>query len=62
MKTYQHILLATDFSDAGEAAARRAVELAGCCDAKLSLLHVVDYFPEDMPVDYVNPEAVAPTE
>jgi len=62
MNTYQDILLATDFSDAGEAAARQAVELARCFDAKLTLLHVVDYFPEDMPVDYVNPEDVDPTE
>lgn len=45
MSTYQHILVPTDFSKYSEAAAERAVELAGLYGARVSLLHVVDYVP-----------------
>lgn len=47
MKAYKHILLATDFSKSSEKAARRAVRLAGCSDAKINLLHVIEYFLEN---------------
>ncbi|AKH19525.1 universal stress protein [Sedimenticola thiotaurini] len=47
MKAYQQILLATDFSKFSEIAARRAVDLVGHFNAMLTLLHVVEYFPED---------------
>lgn len=56
MSEYQHILYAADFSDSSNAAALRAVALARCFDARLSLLHVIDYFPEDVPVDLICPE------
>lgn len=45
MQAYRHILLSTDFGDGSEAVARRAHELAQLYQAKLSLLHVVDYMP-----------------
>lgn len=47
---YQHILLATDFSDVARKAADRSVELARAYQAKLTLLHVVEHFPENLPV------------
>ncbi len=62
MEGYRRILLASDFSDHSALAARRAVELAERYDAELTLLHVVDYFPEDVPIDWIAPEDVDPTE
>lgn len=60
MEDYRHILLATDFSPACEAAAQRAAALAARFDAQLTALHVVDYFPEDIPIDRIAPEDVDP--
>ena len=42
MDTYQHILLATDFSPLSERAGHRAQHLAECHNAKLTVLHVVE--------------------
>ncbi|MGE0081141.1 MAG: universal stress protein [Thiohalomonadaceae bacterium] len=47
---YQHILLATDFSAAARKAASRSVELARLYQARLTLVHVVEHFPENLPV------------
>jgi len=47
MKSYQNILCATDFSVHSRAAAERALEMARLYGAKLTLPHVVEYFPED---------------
>jgi universal stress protein A len=58
MNTYKHILLATDFSDLSARVADRAAELAGRCDAELVLLHVIEHFPEDIPIDAIAPEDV----
>ena len=60
MNDYRNILVATDFSEAGEAAARRASELAGRLQAKLTVLHILEHFPEDLPVDVIPPEDVDP--
>ncbi len=62
MKAYQHILLTTDFSKLSEEVAKKAVNLAGHFYAKITLLHVVEHFPEDMPADMVAPEDVDPTQ
>ncbi|RKZ67048.1 MAG: universal stress protein [Gammaproteobacteria bacterium] len=56
MYSYKNILLSTDFSKQSEAAAKRAVEIATCFSARLCLLHVVDYFPEDIPNVWIAPE------
>lgn len=40
----------------GEAAARRAAAIAEKFDAKLTFLHVIDYFPEDIPNHWIAPE------
>ncbi|MCF7965006.1 universal stress protein [Methylobacter sp. Wu8] len=45
MGAYQHILLAVDFSEHGDMVARRAKDLAGKYQAKLSLIHVLDNIP-----------------
>jgi len=45
MSCYQHILLATDFSEHGKAVADKAKSLAAIHQATLSLIHVVDNTP-----------------
>lgn len=47
---FEHILFATDFSDGSQVAENRAVEMAQNCNAKLSVIHVIDYFPS-MPME-----------
>ena len=42
MGTYQHILLAIDFSEHGDTVARKAKSLAEKYQAKLSIIHVLD--------------------
>jgi universal stress protein A len=46
---YKHILAATDFSNAAHKASVRATELARLYGARLTLLHVIEHFPEDLP-------------
>lgn len=45
MGLYGHILLVVDLSEDSLGIGRRAKELAECCGAELSLLHVVEYVP-----------------
>jgi universal stress protein A len=42
---YRHILLAVDFSEHGGRAVERALDLAQCYQADLSIIHVVEYLP-----------------
>ena len=60
MSDYKNILAATDFSEAGETAAKRAGNLAERFGARLTLLHVLEHFPEDLPVNVIPPEDVDP--
>ena len=60
MNGYQNILVAADFSAAGEEAVEKAGTLAGRFGASLTLLHVIEHFPEDMPVSVIPPEDVDP--
>lgn len=62
MKAYKHILIATDFTNCSEDAAKRAVDLARRFNAKLTFLHVIEHFPDYMPVNLVPPEDVDPTQ
>ncbi len=57
---YTHILVATDFSPVAEKAARRASELAMLTGGRLTLLHVLEHFPEDIPNYSIAPEDVDP--
>lgn len=45
MAIYKHILLAADFFEKNTAVVERAKELARLCNAKLSIVHVVDTLP-----------------
>ena len=58
MDDYRHILLATDFAPESRCVGERAVELAARYDARLSLLHVVDYVPLELSNDMMLAEPV----
>ena len=49
MNDYTHILAAVDFSDSAGVVINKARDIAARNNAKLSLLHVVEYMP---PMDY----------
>ena len=51
MSDYAHILLAIDFSKSADQVLAKARDIAQRNNAKLSILHVVEYMP---PVDYAN--------
>ena len=54
MPVYQHILAAVDLSETSARVLQNAAALAQLCDARLTVLHVVNYtLPLDM--DYVIP-------
>ena len=61
MEDYRHILAAVEYSAPAQEAAHRAARLSQLLDARLTLLHVVERFPEDMPVDTVAPEDADPS-
>ncbi len=56
MNPYRHILLATDFSELALNAAYRATDLAEHYKARLTIFHVIEHFPEDLPNDFIPPE------
>lgn len=47
MSVYKHILVPTDFSEYSRHAVAKALELRALFDAKLTVLHVVNYLPPD---------------
>ncbi len=57
---YRHVLLASDLSATGEWVALRAAYLARRCRARLTLLHVIEHFPEEFPDAAAPPENVDP--
>jgi len=50
---YNHILFAADFGPHCTAVGARALDLANRYQARLSLIHVVDYVPADLPTDMI---------
>ena len=62
MEAYSHILCATDFSPNSERAVERAIDLAKQHHAKITLLHVVENFPEDRSNEMISPEDIDPVE
>jgi universal stress protein A len=62
MQVYRHVMVSTDFSDAARSAAQRARRVAADLGARLTLVHVVEYFPEDLPVRVIAPEDRDPQE
>ena len=51
MSSYTHILMAVDLNKSSEQMFAKALDIAELNDAKLSMLHVVEYTP---PIDYAN--------
>ena len=51
MSNYTHILMAIDFTKSSERILAKALNIAKCNDAKLSILHVAEYIPF---VDYAK--------
>lgn len=47
MSGYQHVLIAVDLSEYSATVAQRGVEIARHFNARLSLLHVVEFIPVD---------------
>lgn len=60
MALYNHIVFATDLTEAAYKAADRAAEMARCFGGRLVFLNVVEHFPEDLPVEAIPPEDVDP--
>lgn len=60
MDGYRNILVAADFSEAGENAVKMADTLADRFGASLTMLHVIERFPEDQPVSVIPPEDADP--
>lgn len=60
MNAYRHVLAVTDFSELSRSAARRALLEARAHGARLTLLHVVEHFPVNVPDHWVAPEDIDP--
>lgn len=60
MTPYRHIVCATDFSEASQRACVRGTAIASCFGARLTLLHVVENFPEDRSNEVIAPEDTDP--
>jgi len=62
MESYGNILLATDFSEYSEWTAHRAADVARRLGAQLTVLHIIDYCPENIPPDIISLEDINPGE
>ncbi len=62
MHKYAHVMAATDFSAVGDTAAGQAVALADHYRARLTILHVVEHFPEHLPHYRMSREDMDPQE
>jgi len=62
MEVYWDILCAIDFSPYSEAAVERAAVLDLSVGARLTLLHVVEFFPEDRSNEQIAPEDIDPAQ
>lgn len=56
MYPYEHLLVAVDLSEDSQPVIERALALQQLNEARLSLLHVVEPVPIDMPDDFILPE------
>lgn len=61
-RIYKHVLIATDLSEVAATGALRAADVARAFRARLTLLHVIENFPEDFPNDPIPPENVDPAQ
>lgn len=62
MDRYEHILAPVDFSVATPAVIRRAVRESRLHGARLTLFHVIEFYPEDVPPGMVPAENENPIE
>jgi universal stress protein A len=62
MHKYAHILAPIDFSKLSELAAAQAVGLAACYNAHITLLHIVERFPEHLPHYHMSHANMDPEE
>lgn len=60
MLNYNNIVAATDFSKIGDNAVRQAGDLAKLLNVSLTILHVVEHFPEGITEDMIPPENLDP--
>ena len=58
VKDYQHILIATDATPDSDVVALRAARTAEFYGSRITLLHVLEHLPTDIPVTPVPPEGV----
>lgn len=56
MAEYRTILVGLDFSDDGRHAIERAAQLARLFGSVVYLAHIIEHFPEDLPVEMIAPE------
>lgn len=56
MGLYNNIVCAIDLSGSSESTCSRGIELARLYDAKLTLLHVLEHFPQDRSNEVIAPE------
>ncbi|HYW76645.1 MAG TPA: universal stress protein [Gammaproteobacteria bacterium] len=62
MSGYSHILAPVDFSQATRPILKKALMESELHSARLSLLHVIEFYPEDVPPGLVPPENIDPGE
>jgi len=55
VSSYSHLLVATDFSADGEVVIERAAMIAKHCEARLSIIHVVEFSPLDYGGEQILP-------
>lgn len=60
MQDYSSILVPVDFSPTMDCVLRRAVRESALHSARLTLLHIIEFYPEDVPPGLVPPENVDP--
>ena len=60
MQGYSSILAPVDFSPTTDSVIKRAVRESELHAARLTLLHVIEFYPEDVPPGLVPPENVDP--
>jgi universal stress protein A len=56
MSHYRHILLTTNLKPENDPVIMRALALSQHMQAQLSVVYVLEHFPEDLPLDCIPPE------
>jgi len=56
MSLYTHLLLAVDFSNNTDAVVAKGLALARSCDARISLVHVIEFTQLDLSNELVMPQ------